>query len=75
MQGAEKFASIRYADCLLTPLRSAAYDLYVSKKFIPQHSSWDEIWIFKLNPVGSAGHHLRIQFHRQLHRLGQLCAS
>ncbi len=27
--------------------RSAAYVLYVSKKFFPQRSSWDEIWIFK----------------------------
>jgi hypothetical protein len=34
MQGAEKF-------------RSAAYALYVSKKFFPQRSSWDEIWIFR----------------------------
>jgi hypothetical protein len=34
----EKFASIRYADCLLTPLRSAAYGLYVSKEFFPQRS-------------------------------------
>ncbi len=34
MQGAEKF-------------RSAAYALYVSKKFLPQRSSWDEIWIFR----------------------------
>jgi hypothetical protein len=42
----EKFASIRYADCLLTPLRRAAYGLYISKKFFPQRSSWDEIWIF-----------------------------
>jgi len=23
--------------------RSAAYGVYVSKKFFPQHSSWDEI--------------------------------
>jgi hypothetical protein len=43
----EKFASIRYADCLLTPLRRAAYGLYVSKKFFPQRSSWDEIWILR----------------------------
>ena len=27
--------------------RSAAYDLYVSKKFFTQRSSWDEIWIFR----------------------------
>jgi len=26
---------------------SAAYGVYVSKKFFPQHSSWDEIWIFR----------------------------
>ncbi len=26
--------------------RRAAYGVYVSKKFFPQHSSWDEIWIF-----------------------------
>ena len=34
MQGAEKF-------------RSAAYGLYVSKKFFTQRSSWDEMWIFR----------------------------
>jgi hypothetical protein len=33
MQGAKKF-------------RRAAYVLYVSKKFFPQRSSWDEMWIF-----------------------------
>ena len=27
--------------------RRAAYELYVSKKFIPQRSSWDEIWILR----------------------------
>ena len=27
--------------------RSAAYVLYVSKKFFPQRSSWDEMWIFR----------------------------
>jgi hypothetical protein len=25
----------------------AAYVLYVSKKFFPQRSSWDEMWIFR----------------------------
>ncbi|OGS96470.1 MAG: hypothetical protein A3H31_08445 [Gallionellales bacterium RIFCSPLOWO2_02_FULL_57_47] len=39
----EKFASISYADCLLTPLRRAAYGLYASKEFFLQRSSWDEI--------------------------------
>jgi hypothetical protein len=27
--------------------RSAAYDVYVSKKFFTQRNSWDEIWIFR----------------------------
>ncbi len=27
--------------------RRVAYALYVSKKFFPQRSSWDEIWIFR----------------------------
>jgi len=27
--------------------RSAAYGVYASKKFFLQHSSWDEIWIFR----------------------------
>ncbi len=27
--------------------RRAAYALYVSKKFFPQRSSWDEIWNFR----------------------------
>jgi hypothetical protein len=31
----------------LKKFRSAAYRLYVSKKFIPQRNSWDEIWIFR----------------------------
>ena len=26
---------------------NAAYGLYVNKKFFPQHSNWDEIWIFR----------------------------
>ncbi len=26
---------------------SAAYGLYVSKEFFLQHSSWDEIWVFR----------------------------
>jgi hypothetical protein len=34
MQGAEKF-------------RRAAYVGYVSKKIFTQHSSWDEMWIFR----------------------------
>jgi hypothetical protein len=28
--------------------RSAAYYLYVSKKFFPQRSSWDEMWILEV---------------------------
>jgi hypothetical protein len=27
--------------------RRATYDLYVSKKFFMQRSSWDEMWIFR----------------------------
>jgi hypothetical protein len=27
--------------------RRAAYVLYASKKFFPQRSSWDGIWIFR----------------------------
>ena len=27
--------------------RRAAYVLYASKKFFPQRSSWDEMWIFR----------------------------
>ncbi len=34
MQGAEKFCS-------------TAYGWYDSKKFSPQRSSWDEIWIIR----------------------------
>ncbi|MBI2287183.1 MAG: hypothetical protein HYU79_07105 [Nitrosomonadales bacterium] len=32
--------------------RSAAYGLYVSKKFFPQRSSWDEMWIFMAGFLG-----------------------
>ena len=27
--------------------RRAAYGVYVSKKFFPQRSSWDKMWIFR----------------------------
>ena len=27
--------------------RRAAYGVNVSKKFFPQHSNWDEIWILR----------------------------
>jgi hypothetical protein len=27
--------------------RRVAYIVYVSKKFFPQRSSWDEMWIFR----------------------------
>ena len=49
MQGAEKFCS-------------AAYALYVSKKFFLQHSSWDGIWIFRGAQLFSA-HYSTIQAH------------
>ena len=34
MQGVEKISC-------------AAYGIYASKKFFTQHSSWDEIWVFR----------------------------
>jgi hypothetical protein len=50
LAGTKKFASIRYADCLLTPLRRAAYGLYVSKKFFTQRSITSDLAAVVMQP-------------------------